>query len=46
MLKTYLRFAWAMLPAKVSQALSPMLAPGMRRSLSGPPFSMMQDRAQ
>ncbi|MGB0061027.1 glycosyltransferase family 2 protein [Candidatus Binatus sp.] len=46
MLKTYLRFAWAMLPAKISQALSPMLAPGMRRSLSGPPFSIMQDRAQ
>ena len=46
MLKTYLRFAWAMLPARISQAVSPMLAPGMRRSLSGPPSLMMQDRAQ
>ena len=46
MFKTYLRFGWAMLPAKISQAISPMLAPAMRRSLSGPPFSMLQDRAQ
>jgi glycosyltransferase involved in cell wall biosynthesis len=46
MLKTYLRFGWATLPVKISQALSRMLAPGVRRSLSGPPFSMMHDRAR
>jgi glycosyltransferase involved in cell wall biosynthesis len=44
--KTYLRLGWAMLPVKISQAVSPMLAPEMRRSLSGPPFSITQDRAR
>jgi hypothetical protein len=37
-LKTYVRLAWAILPAGVARVLSPMLAPGLRRSLSGPPF--------
>jgi hypothetical protein len=46
MFKTYLRLGWATLPVKISQAISPMLAPEMRRSLSGPPFSIAQDRAQ
>ena len=36
-LKTYVRLAWAILPAGVARVLSPMLAPGLRRSLSGPP---------
>lgn len=39
--KTYLRFVWAILPARISQAISPMLAPELRRSLSGPPFSIL-----
>ena len=46
MFKTWLRLGWAMLPARISQTISPMLAPEMRRSLSGPPFSIVQDRAQ
>jgi glycosyltransferase involved in cell wall biosynthesis len=45
-LKTYLRLGWAMLPTKVSQRISPMLAPGIRRSLSGPPLTALQDRPQ
>ena len=43
-LKTYFRLGWAMLPTGVSQRLSPMLSPGLRRSLSGPPF--MEERTQ
>ena len=46
MFKTWLRLGWAMLPVKISQAVSPMLGPEMRRSLSGPPFSIAQDSAQ
>ena len=46
MFKTWLRLGWAMLPVKISQAISPMLALETRRSLSGPPFSIAQDRAQ
>jgi glycosyltransferase involved in cell wall biosynthesis len=45
-LKTYFRLAWAMLPAEVARRLSPMLAPRLRRSVSGPPFSGLQDHAQ
>jgi glycosyltransferase involved in cell wall biosynthesis len=45
-LKTYFRLGWAMLPAEVSRWLSPMLAPRLRRSLAGPPFTRFQDRAQ
>ena len=45
MLKTYLRLAWATLPRGVSQRLAPMLAPGLRRSLAGPPFSQLQELA-
>ena len=44
-LKTYFRLGWAMLPAEVSRWLSPMLAPRLRRSLAGPPFTGLQDRA-
>ncbi|MGA6974615.1 MAG: glycosyltransferase family A protein [Candidatus Binatus sp.] len=44
MLKTYLRLAWAMLPATVSKRISPLLAPGLRQSLSGPPFTATQGR--
>ena len=44
MLKTYLRLAWAMLPAGVSKRISPLLAPGLRQSLSGPPFTATQGR--
>jgi len=43
-LKTYVRLAWATVPASVTQMLSPMLAPGLRRSLSGPPF--LEERPQ
>ena len=42
MLKTYFRLGWAMLPAKMSQTLSRMLAPGLLRRLAGPPFSQLQ----
>jgi glycosyltransferase involved in cell wall biosynthesis len=45
-LKTYFRLGWAMLPAEVSRWLSPRLAPGLRRSLAGPPFTSFEDRAQ
>jgi len=45
-LKTYFRLGWAMLPAEVSRLLSPMLAPRLRRSLAGPPFTGFEDRAQ
>ncbi len=44
MLKTYFRLGWAMLPAKVEQRLSPMLAPRLRRSLTGPPVQQLADR--
>ena len=44
LLKTYFRLGWAMLPTGVSQRLSPMLSPGLRRSLSGPPF--LEERTQ
>ena len=43
-LKTYFRLGWAMLPTGVSRRLSPMLSPGLRRSLSGPPF--LEERTQ
>ena len=43
-LKTYFRLGWAMLPAHVSRRLSPILSPGLRRSLSGPPF--LEERTQ
>ena len=43
-LKTHFRLGWAMLPIGVSRFLSPMLSPGLRRSLSGPPF--VEGRAQ
>jgi len=46
MLKTYVRFAWAILPMKLSERISRMLAPGLRRSLSGPPVTALQDRPQ
>ena len=46
MLKTYFRLGWAMLPAKVANRLSPMLSPGLRRSLSGPPFHGLSDHTQ
>ena len=42
-LKTYFRLGWAMLPLKISQTLSRMLAPRLRRSLAGPPFSQMEE---
>jgi glycosyltransferase involved in cell wall biosynthesis len=45
-LKTYFRLGWAMLPAEVSRWLSPMLAPRLRRSLAGPPFTGFEDGAQ
>jgi len=45
-LKTYFRLGWAMLPGEVSRWLSPMLAPRLRRSLAGPPFTEFQDPAQ
>jgi hypothetical protein len=44
--KTYLRFGWACLPAPVSHALVAMLTPRIRRSLNGPPFHILGDRAQ
>jgi glycosyltransferase involved in cell wall biosynthesis len=43
-LKTYFRLGWAMLPTGISRQLSPMLSPGLRRSLSGPPF--LEERTQ
>jgi hypothetical protein len=43
-LKIYFQLGWAMLPTGVSQLLSPMLSPGLRRSLSGPPF--LEQRTQ
>ena len=43
-LRTYFRLAWAALPASITQMLSLMLTPGLRRSLSGPPF--LDERAQ
>ena len=46
MFKTYLRLGWAMLPAKLLERISPMLSPGLRRSLSGPPFHGLPDRTQ
>jgi hypothetical protein len=45
-LKTYVRLAWAVLPASIARMLSPMLAPGLRRSLSGPPFHGLPGRPQ
>jgi glycosyltransferase involved in cell wall biosynthesis len=42
-LKTYFRLGWAMLPSKVSDRLRPLLAPGIQRSLSGPPFSKLAE---
>jgi hypothetical protein len=45
-LKTYFRLGWAMLPAQVEQWLSPMLAPRLRRSLTGPPVQELADRPQ
>jgi glycosyltransferase involved in cell wall biosynthesis len=46
MLKTYFRLGWAMLPAKVGQRLSAMLAPRLRQSLAGPPVQQLADRQQ
>ena len=40
---SYLRLGWATLPATLSRRISPLLAPGLRRSLSGPPFTALQD---
>jgi len=42
-LKTYFRLGWAMLPGTISDRLRPLLAPGIRRSLSGPPFSKLAE---
>jgi glycosyltransferase involved in cell wall biosynthesis len=42
--KTYFRLVWAMLPARAARMLSPMVPPGLRRSLSGPPA--MAERPQ
>jgi hypothetical protein len=36
--KTYFRLAWAVLPAAVTRALSPILSPRIRRGLAGPPL--------
>ena len=41
-LKTYLRLAWASLPAPIAKALVAMLTPRIRRSLNGPPFHILQ----
>jgi glycosyltransferase involved in cell wall biosynthesis len=41
--KTYFRLGWAMLPGQLSNLIRPLLAPGIRRSLSGPPFSNLHD---
>ncbi len=46
MLKTYVRLAWAVLPASVTGMLSSMLPPRLQRSLSGPPFHGLQDRTE
>ena len=43
-LKTWFRLGWAILPCAVSQRISPVLPPGLRRSLSGPPF--LEERTQ
>ncbi len=43
-LKTYARLAWTLLPASVAKVLSPVLSPRLRQSLSGPPFSGIEDR--
>jgi len=45
-LKTYVRLGWAMLPGQLSKRIRPLLAPGIRRSLSGPPFSNLHDQPQ
>jgi len=45
-LKTYVRLAWAVLPASVTEMLSSMLPPQLQRSLSGPPFHGLQDRTE
>jgi hypothetical protein len=45
-LKTYVRLAWTVLPPSVTEMLSSMLPPQLRRSLAGPPFSIIQDRAK
>jgi hypothetical protein len=42
--KTYLRMAWAGLPAGVAQKFVGILTPRMRRALSGPPFHILYDR--
>ena len=43
-LKTWFRLGWATLPRAVSHRISPVLPPGLRRSLSGPPF--LEERTQ
>jgi glycosyltransferase involved in cell wall biosynthesis len=43
-LKTWFRLAWATLPDKAARMVSPIFPPGLRRSLSGPPF--LEERAQ
>ncbi|HYL58455.1 MAG TPA: hypothetical protein VEU51_06255, partial [Candidatus Acidoferrales bacterium] len=45
-LKTYLRLGWAMLPSKIEQRLSPILAPRLRRGLTGRPIQRLADRPQ
>ena len=45
-LKTYVRLAWTVLPPSVTEMLSPMLPPQLRRSLSGPPFHGLEDRTE
>ncbi len=42
--KTYVRLGWALLPASVAKVLAPVLSPRLRQSLSGPPFSGLEDR--
>ena len=45
-LKTYVRLAWAVLPARVTEMLFPILPPQLQRSLSGPPFHGLQERTE
>ena len=45
-LRTYVRLGWTMLPAGIADSLTTMLTPRLRRSLAGPPFHILRDRAQ
>jgi glycosyltransferase involved in cell wall biosynthesis len=44
-LKTYMRLAWAALPATITGRISSVLSPRIKRGLTGPPFHVLYDRS-